>query len=156
MIYVFDTSPLSTLFRNYYRSRFPTLWEQFDGLVADGVVVSTREVARELDEGPVEAARVWCRSNKHVFPTPNAGEGAFVAQIYGVKHFQQNIEQKKLFRGGKTADPFVIAKAATSGGTVVTLEEYKPNAAKIPNICEHFGIPCLSLEEFMEAEGWEF
>jgi len=26
---------------------------------------------------------------------------------------------------------------------------------KIANICDHFDIPCLSLEKFMEAEGWQ-
>jgi hypothetical protein len=36
------------------------------------------------------------------------------------------------------------------------MEEFKPNGAKIPNICDHFGIGCLSLEEFMEREGWQF
>lgn len=28
----------------------------------------------------------------------------------------------------------------------------KPNAAKILNICQHFGIRCLSLEEFMDEQ----
>jgi hypothetical protein len=36
------------------------------------------------------------------------------------------------------------------------MEQLKPNAAKIPNICDHFSVPCFDLEEFMEAEGWEF
>jgi hypothetical protein len=35
-------------------------------------------------------------------------------------------------------------------------EKFKANAAKIPNICRHFGIRCLTLEEFMEAENWRF
>ena len=42
------------------------------------------------------------------------------------------------------------------GRTVVTMESLKPNAARIPNICEHFGVRCMDLEEFMEAEGWKF
>ena len=87
---------------------------------------------------------------------PTAAEGAFVAKIYGVPHFQQNIEQQKLLKGGRHADSFVIAKAAVEGRSVVTLETMKPNAVKIPNICAHFEVSCLSLEEFMEAEGWEF
>jgi hypothetical protein len=33
MSYVFDNSPLSALFRNYYRKAFPTLWARFDKLV---------------------------------------------------------------------------------------------------------------------------
>jgi hypothetical protein len=59
-------------------------------------------------------------------------------------------------KGGRNADGFVIARAAVEGRMVVTLEQSRPNAAKIPNICQQFKVPCFSLEEFMEAEGWEF
>lgn len=155
-MYVFDTSPLSTLFKNYYRRRFPSLWERFDGLVGDGRIISTREVRRECLDGPVEALRDWADGLDDFFHTPGAAEGAFVAQIYAVPHFQQNIEQRKLLKGGRNADPFVIAKAGTEERGVVTMEEFKPNGAKIPNICERFGVECLSLEQFMEREGWEF
>nr|WP_292587324.1 DUF4411 family protein [Mesorhizobium sp.] len=58
--------------------------------------------------------------------------------------------------GAGATDPFVIAKAASEGRGVVTMEEFKPNGAKIPNICRHFEVECMSLEEFMEREGWEF
>jgi hypothetical protein len=156
MTYVFDTSPISTLFKNYYRRTFRSLWERFDELVADGRIVSTREVLRELEDGPVESATTWANQHSTLFATPTAAEGAFVARIYGVAHFQQNIEQRKILKGGRNADPFVIAKAHVESRAVVTVEEFKPNAVKIPNICQHFGIRCLSLEDFMEAEGWEF
>lgn len=155
-MYVFDTSPLLILFRNYYRARFPTLWERFDGLVANGRIVSTREVLRECTDGPVDALRVWAEDQQDFFHMPVAAEGAFVASIYAVPHFQQNIEQKKLLKGGRNADPFVIAKAATEGRCVVTMEELKPHSAKIPTICNHFGVDWVSLEQFMEREGWEF
>lgn len=155
-MYVFDTSPLSTLFKNYYQSRFPSLWERFNELVGDGKIVSTREVSRECNDGPVERLRVWAADQHNFFHMPRADEGTFVGQIYSVAHFQQNIEQQKLLRGGRNADPFVIAKAATEGRAVVTVEQWKPNGAKIPNICRHFQIDCLSLEEFMEREDWRF
>lgn len=156
MTYVFDTSPFSTLFRNFYRRRFPTLWQHFDELIDEGRIVSTREVSREIANGPVESLRDWANDHGEVFTIPNADEGAFVGRIYGVPHFQQNIERQKLLKGGEVADPFVIAKAAVIEGTVVTLEQLRDNAVKIPNICDHFGIECMSLEDFMEAEGWEF
>jgi hypothetical protein len=155
-MYVFDNSPLSVLFKNYYRSRFPTLWNNFDALVGGGGIVSTREVVREIEDSSIAELRDWAKKNPAIFTIPNAAEGAFVAKIYSVAHFQQNIEQQKLLKGGRNADPFVIAKAATDGKTVVTMELLKANAAKIPNICKHFGIPCLTLEQFMEAEGWQF
>lgn len=156
MSYVFDNSPLSALFRNYYRESFPTLWQRFDQLVADGRLVSTREVFREIKDGPIEGLLEWAKQNRELFATPTAEEGAFVAKIYAVPHFQQNIEQKKLLRGGKVADPFVIARAACENRTVVTVEVMKPNAVRIPNICAHFRVMCLSLPAFMQAEDWTF
>ncbi|MFN4281435.1 MAG: PIN domain-containing protein [Alphaproteobacteria bacterium] len=155
-MYVFDTAPLSTLFKNYYRNRFPTLWERFDALIDEGHIVSTREVLREVRDGAVESLRLWAVDKQELFFTPTAAEAAFIAGIYGVAHFQQNIEQKKLLKGGRNADPFVIAKAATEGRAVVTMELFKQNGVKIPNICGHFGVPCLTLEAFMEQEGWAF
>jgi NurA-like 5'-3' nuclease len=87
---------------------------------------------------------------------PDAKEAAFVAQIYSVAHFQANIEKQKLIRGGRNADAFIIARAHALGGTVVTMERLKPHAVKIPNICNHFKIPFLDLEGFMENESWVF
>ena len=156
MNYVFDNSPLSALFRNYYRKAFRSLWERFDTLVADGSIVSTREVLREIEDGSLTNLLEWAKEHQYLFATPVAAEGAFIAKIYSVPHFQQNIEQRKLLKGGTHADAFVIAKAAVEGRAVVTVEKIKPNAVRIPNICQHFGVLCLSLEEFMEEEGWEF
>lgn len=155
-MYAFDNSPLSTLFKNYYPARFPTLWRQFDALVAAKRLLSTREVAREIADSSIEALRQWAESHGNLFPVPTAAEGEIVKQIYGVRHFQQNIERQKLLKGGRNADPFVIARAAVAGCPVVTMELLRPNAAKIPNICQHFGIQCLTLEQFMEQERWQF
>ncbi len=156
MSYVFDNSPLSVLFKNFYRRTFRSLWARFDELVANGEIVSTREALREIEDGAPDELLDWAKHNNKLFAMPTAAEGAFVARIYAVRHFQQNIEQQKLLRGGKNADPFVIAKAAVEGRAVVTMEQFKRNAAKIPNICQHFGIMCLTLEQFMNERGWEF
>ena len=64
----------------------------------------------------------------------------FISQIYAINHFQQNLERDKLLKGGSFADPFIISKAKIINGTVVTQEKFKDHAAKIPNICKHFGI----------------
>jgi ABC-type uncharacterized transport system YnjBCD substrate-binding protein len=95
-MYVFDNSPLSVLFRNYYRGRFPTLWKNFDKLIANGGIISTREVVREIEDSSIAELRDWAKNNPTIFTIPTAAEGTFVAKIYGVAHFQQNIEQQKL------------------------------------------------------------
>lgn len=156
MIYVFDTSAFITLFRNYYRKRFPSLWELYEKMIEGGSIVSTREVRREI--ASPESLVGWVKDNTEIFSTPTAAEGAFVGKIYAVPHFQKNIELKKILKGGTNADPFVIARAAVLKDykAVVTMETAKKNAVKIPNICDHFKVDCLSLEEFMEAEGWVF
>ncbi|MFY9611452.1 MAG: DUF4411 family protein [Blastocatellia bacterium] len=66
------------------------------------------------------------------------------------------MSQKALLKGTPVADPFVIAAAAVRGGTVVTQEQPKPNAAKIPNVCDHFGVAWTDLEGFMNQQNWTF
>ena len=155
MKYVFDTSPFVSLFKNFYPSTFVTLWQTFDVLIDAGDIVSTREVYREI-EGQEDELRAWAKDHRALFTTPTPQEGEFVSRIYSVRHFQANIEKQKLLKGGTNADAFVIAKAAVLQASVVTLEKLRPKAAKIPNICEHFSVSCLSLEEFMQREGWRF
>jgi len=156
MKYVFDTSPFSVLFKNFYRKQFPTLWERFDELVEQGLIVSTREVAREIQDCPIENLREWAREHENLFTTPTAAEAAVVSRIFAVRHFQQNIERQKLYKGGKCADPFVVARAVVESAAVVTMESLRPNSAKIPNICERFEVSWFTLQSFMEREQWEF
>jgi hypothetical protein len=126
-------------------------------MIADGRIISTREVKREIEDQD-DSLMGWAETVSYVFPSPTRDVASFVSEIYSVTHFQANIERKKLLKGGKNADPFVVATAASQVpvGTVVTLERHRPNAVRIPNICQHFRIPCLNLEQFMEQEEWVF
>lgn len=146
---------LSALHRNYFPGRFPTLWKLFDQIVVEGKITSTREAYREIADlgGPTLG---WADKNKTLFATPDAKEASFVVGIYAIPHFQGNIEKQKILRGGKNADPFLVARAAVLGGTVVTMEKFRDHAAKIPNICKHFSVECIDLEGFMAAQGWTF
>ena len=154
-MYVIDTSVVSALHRNYFRSRFVTLWKLFDDMVESGGFTSTREALRELEDLG-GASHEWALKNPGLFTMPDAREGAVVAKIFAVPHFQANMERQKLFKGGRNADPFLVARAAVTGSTVLTTEKPRLNAAKIPNICQHFSVACVDLEQFMEMEGWTF
>lgn len=156
MIYVFDTSSIRSL-QHFYPSVFKTIWDGLDGLVKQKNLISTREVWNELGRQNVSAdVLAWAKQNKQIFTTPNAAELQFVAQIFQTKHFQNLIGEQQRLKGTPVADPFVIACAKIKGGTVVTEEQLKPNAAKIPNVCEHFNVPCIDLERFMQQQGWNF
>ena len=155
--YILDTNTLSQLFRFYYRNNFPSLWTKFNHLVMDGRILSTREVLRELGDGrQAELAYIWAAGHEYLFPDPGTEEVLFVSRIFGVRHFQQNLQRKKHKPRRRGADPFVIAQAKRTGGTVVTEESKPPNGARIPNICERFEIPCINLQQLMDRENWIF
>ena len=156
MIYVFDTSSIRSL-QHFYPSVFKTIWDGLDGLVQQQNMISTREVWNELGRQNVSAdVLAWAKQNKQIFTTPNAGELQFVSTIFQIAHFQNLIGEQQRLKGTPVADPFVIACAKIKNGTVVTEEQLKPNAAKIPNVCAHFNVPCIDLERFMQQQGWAF
>ncbi|OGC01330.1 hypothetical protein A2V82_10875 [candidate division KSB1 bacterium RBG_16_48_16] len=157
MIYVFDDNSLSNVLNHYYADRFPSFWEKFDTMVQNGNIISVREVRLELtSKFNDETIDRLARYNGDFFANPRPEELAFITRIYSIAHFQQNLERKKLLQGGYFADPFIIAKAWKMSGTVVTEENFKEHAAKIPNICKHFDIPCEKLEGFLIKEDWKF
>ncbi len=156
MIYVFDTSSFSE-FKHFYPAVFKTIWLGLDDLVQRQELISTREVWNEMQRGNSDQhINEWLKSRKEIFTTPNAMELQFVAQIFQIPHFRGLIGQKQRLKGDPVADPFVIACAKVNGGTVVTEEQFKTNGAKIPNVCQHFNIACIDLEEFMQQQGWSF
>jgi replicative DNA helicase len=150
MSYVFDTSSIRSL-QHFYPRVFKSIWDGLDDLVTRQELISTREVYNELERQAVsDEVLKWAKNHKVMFSTPTGAELLFVAEIFKIRHFQGLI---------------VIACARIKQATVVTEEGWqrggkalvlKPNAAKIPNVCAHFKIPCVDLEEFMHQQGWTF
>ena len=158
MIYVFDTSSLSKL-KHFFPGVFKSVWTGLDTQVQSGDLISTREVWNEIERGDVDPhTNKWLKDRKHIFTTPTLAEQRFVAQIFQIPHFQSLIGEKQRLTGTPVADPFVIACAKIHKGTVVTEEKLKPNAAKIPNVCQHssVNVACIDLETFMQKQGWSF
>ncbi len=156
MKYVFDSDSLINLFRHYYPERFPTLWERFDALVSGGRLLSVKEVLNEIGSGE-DTLATWAKERKNaLFLESTTEELKFVGRIFQVQHFQAMIRKQERLKGKPVADPFVIARAKVSGACVVTQEKNTKNAARIPNVCNHFGIPCINLEGFMKKENWTF
>lgn len=156
MIYVFDTNSLSNL-KHFYPGIFKSVWQGLETLIKNGELISTREVWKEMERGNSNKhTNHFFKTHKEIFTMPTAAELQFVAEIFQHKHFQMLIGEQQRLKGTPVADPFVIACAKIKGGTVVTEEQLKPHAAKIPNVCQHFNIPCINLETFMQHQGWSF
>ena len=156
MAYVFDNNSFRVL-GNYYPDHFSTFWREFNQAVKVGKIISVREVRRELDfyvRHPHLSD--WIERHKNIFLSPNATEMRFITDIFAVQHFQSLVNKQTLLEGRPCADPFIVAKANLINGCVVTEEAVQPNAAKIPNICQHFGVDCTNFQGFMEREDWSF
>ena len=157
--YSIDTNTISQIYRFYYKDRFPSFWSRFNDLVRTGRAGSVSEVEAELlrRAGLDSAVRELKQLNHAFFTIPTNEEQAFVSQIFGIPQFRGLISAKAITKGDPVADPFLIAKAGASMGMrVVTEETRRPNAVRIPNVCDHFNIECINLQQLMEREGWQF
>lgn len=156
MPFVFDSSSFRVL-QNYYPQRFPTFWVKFNALVVGGEIISVREVSRELETLVTKEWFLdWYRTHKSIFHAPTQPESDFVREIFAIPHFQNLVAQRQRLKGMPVADPFVVASARVRSGSVVTEESSKPNAAKIPNVCDRFGIEWMNLEALLGRLGWRF
>lgn len=153
--YIFDTNSIRVL-GHYYPQRFPSFWRQFNQAAENGMLVSVREVYNELERQIAGWLWEWVKTHRGLFPVPTAEEQVFVREIFMVPHFRALVGNTQRLTGQPVADPFVIATARICGGCVVTEEAKRPNAAKIPNVCDHFGIRCVNVEGFLDQNGWEF
>ncbi|MHB8792516.1 MAG: PIN domain-containing protein [Thermoleophilia bacterium] len=155
-LYVLDTNSFR-VFGNYYPESFPSFWDKIAELVTDSRLLSCREVRKELEmQSPTPHLNSWVDEHPEIFTAPTGDEMEFVAEIFRVAHFHQLIGQKQRLKGLPVADPFLIARGATLPGCIITEESFKPHAAQIPNVCEHFGVRCMNVEGFLGEVGWRF
>ena len=95
--------------------------------------VGARSVNANSGRGSItKRSSRWWLQKAGFFAYPTNPELAFITKVYSVAHFRQNMEQKKLLNGGFFADPFVVAKAWSLGGAVVTEERLRDNARQDP------------------------
>ena len=157
MTYVFDSNSITGL-SFYFPNRFPTFWRLFEAEVETEQVISVREVYKELENHAYMQQWLgdWLKQHKTNFRVPTSDEMLFVGELFKVTPFQALVGEKQRLRGGPVADPFLIACAKICGGTVITQESRKDGAARIPNVCEHFNVPCSNLEGFLAEKDWKF
>lgn len=154
--YVLDTNAIE-VFANYYPDQFPSFWDNVDDLIRADRLTSVRQVKQELEvRSDSDHIDEWVDRHEKLFPTPSEDEMEKAREILSVPHFQQLISKKDRLRPKPAADPWIIARAAAIDGCVVTEEAHKPHSAKIPNVCDHFGVDWCNVEDMLRQEGWRF
>ncbi len=134
----------------------PTFWKWLERAIDDGKIRSPSRVYEELTEYEDELAD-WAKAMKtnglfFVDPTQSVQDAyRTIADHVKAKYVTA---QAALFLSG--ADGWVIAHAKESNGVVVTHEatvNKDSKKAKIPNVCDHFRVPCINLQDMRKVIG---
>ena len=152
--FILDNNVISETLRNLKpQVVFQNIWETLEEGIENESIVSVDEVYRELEKW--EDAKnsemwEWIKNNKKAFQATTNEEGEIVAEIYKYPKFREGIKERSMRTGSPEADAFLVAKAKTMNGILVTQEKYKNNSSKLPNICEKFDVPYVNRDNFYQ------
>lgn len=147
MGYSIDTSALlDAAVRWYPQNVFPSVWEYLDGMIAEGSLSAVEEVLRELQRRD-DAIHEWVKIRKSKLLVM-LEDDIQIAVIDVLSEFPKLVDQRP---SKNLADPFVIALAKARKLVVVSGEQGGTrDRPKIPNVCNHFGIRCLTLPQMFQ------
>lgn len=159
-MWVIDTNSVLELHRVYNPLYFRPLWDDVDRLIERGLLVSTRVNFDELeDRSGEESLREWKIAHKHIFREPDEAEQRAVGEV--LANFPDLIDVNS---DADQADPYLVAMAMKLKATVITEERLlDPSAVRnpnrkekmrIPNVCAHYGIPCIRVVPFINSPAW--
>ncbi len=154
-VYVVDTCAMRELIYHCRRGipAYDRMWDMIDQLIIASEIVFVKESFSELERQCTTKENVqWLKEKKDFFTSPSNEECEIVAQIYRNRNFQNNVARKNIHNGQPVADAFLVARAKFIGNDaiVVSREVLKPNAAKIPNLCEALGVAYIDDQEFQK------
>ncbi len=152
-LYCIDTSSLIEWFVDTYPPAiFPGLQTRIEELIAAGRLRSPKAVLDEIKAG--DDCHAWCKAQTELFVEESAAVQLIVRRLMATHHNLQ-----KPHKGINGADPFVIAMAKDGGGQWSVVADEHPGSLenrKIPFVCNAEGVRCITFQELMRAEGWQF
>lgn len=147
--YVIDSSALFDL-KNLYPERiFPGVWERFNEMCEQKLIIAPKEVLKEIKKGNDELV-LWTDNYTDIFLEPCDDEILIVQNV--LTNYPQEILLKNSI--GIWADPFVIASALYYKLPIIQHESNQHY--KIPQVAKLFNIKCQRLIEFFDDENWQF
>lgn len=149
--YCIDTCAILDLHgRKFPGDLYPDVWPAFEEAVAQGVIISIREVYHEL-KARDDGVAAWARTHHAAFEDPDEDQTRELARIANAHPECLDLLKRKAVH----ADPWVIA-GASAWGLVVVTSEGLGSPKKIPAICRAEGIPCIDLLDMSRGLDWKF
>ena len=155
MVYILDTNIIRKIFFHLPKKGkyFESVWKALEAGVDSGTYISVDECFNELERQFSKDAEAfkWINERKKMFLNPGNEESTIMCQIFSNPKFRESIHTKNILENRPSADAYIVAKGKFLGATVVTAEEYKPNSAQLPNLCQAMGVHYIGYDDFMEA-----
>jgi len=161
--YVIDACSLIDFNRRYPMDVFPNLWKKVEILINNGLLISPKEVLKEIERGD-DVLKEWAKKQKKLFRELDKRQMEIVFDI--LKKYPSLAKPDK---DGPQADPFVIALAialekepqqtlikTVKQRIIVTEEQLRGDKIRIPFVCQNFGIDYINIIEMFRTEGWIF
>lgn len=152
MRYCIDTSSLLDGWVRYYPPDvFPSFWRNLEAMIAAGELISPDEVLRELAKKEGDTLHQWAKRHEALFHPLDEVVQRATAEI--LTAFPRLVDSR---RDRGKADPFVIALAKVQTCAVITGEKHTgiPDKPKMPDVCTHYSIPCISLLQLFREKKW--
>jgi len=150
--YVIDTCSLTEMHRRYPVDMMKPVWGHVEKLIQDGIATSIEDVFIELsatDDGILE----WAKKQKEIgfFRSLDSNTQKNASRVLSSHGALLDLRKRK-----SSADAFLIGYAIHARCTVVTQEKKSggPPKVKIPDVCEHYDIPCIDLVTFLRQTGF--
>lgn len=141
---------------------FPGYWEWLDQQFEEGVISSIKPIYDELKDGNDILAQ-WAKDRKDsgwFGPVDDADTQSRFAEIATWAMGQtQKFKQAAIDEFLSVGDSWLIAKAYSTGATIVTHEKFDMNCRRkilIPVVCREFNIPYIKNLELFRAVGAQF
>ncbi|MGE4502310.1 MAG: DUF4411 family protein [Thiomicrospira sp.] len=131
----------------------PAYWDWLDQQFALGELASIDMVGMELKAGNDELAD-WAKDRPHHFISNDdePTQQVFTTIVQSLMVGDYNAGSRDNFIA--KADPWIIAKASVLGATLVSHEsrlEPTTKKVKVPNVCDEFGVSCISTFELLRT-----
>lgn len=158
MAYLLDTNVFIQAWKHYYAKDFcPAFWDWIMTGHDAGQVFSIKKVYDEIAAGNDDLIDWVSEIDKSFFIEPSyETENAF-ARVYSWAN-EQNYENAAIAEFMEVADGHLVAHALQGNYEVVTMEKVgnSPKKIKIPNVCNAFGINCITTFEMLRRECAKF
>jgi len=162
--YLLDTNIFIQAHRLYYPfDVVPTLWRKFIELSDRELIYSIDKVKKEIcNPSDPDALALWCLNDlDNNFFLDSSSCLDFYAEIakwvYSNQHYTPFA--KSIFLETDLADPWLIAYAKGHDFILVSEETSEPlrrNKVKIPDVCTHFGVKCITTMQMFRELGETF